>query len=265
MNTLQMKFWGMLLFALYACFFASCSDDNPNVPGSDGEAEYTLMIYGCGGGNLDQFMQHNLNQALRSVSEKVKLTAEIKYSSDMQDEDKLKGTHRFILKDVNKDGEWDQDEVTDISTPLYKPATLADFIKWSVKESPAKNYILVIWNHGGGWDPKGDAPLNADTRAALYDDNVKDENGNAIPMSLDQLVAGVKQSGVHLKMLYYDACLMNMLENLTALTDVADYALGSVHIVPGAGGDYSSLMEHLTKTTPFTDAMKRYCEDVVEL
>jgi hypothetical protein len=255
-----------LFYLCVGSLFTSCSKEEAEPPLPEPtEAEYTLMLYGCGGGNLDQPMHLNLTQALRSVSDKVQLTAQIKYSSNLQDEDELKGMRRFVLNDANKDSEWDEETLLDISTPLYAPETLADFITWSKKVSPAKNYILVIWNHGGGWSPSWDVPLNAGTRAVLFDDNVKNDAGNAIPMSINQLVAGITQSGVHFKMLYYDACLMGMLENLSELGGVADYALASVHSVPGIGGDYGSLMEHLTKSSSFTDAITHYCTDVMEL
>ena len=29
---------------------------------------------------------------------------------------------------------------------------LRDFVKWAVTEHPAQHYMLVIWNHGAGWD-----------------------------------------------------------------------------------------------------------------
>jgi len=31
------------------------------------------------------------------------------------------------------------------------PQTLVDFVSWAATECPAKKYLLVIWNHGGGF------------------------------------------------------------------------------------------------------------------
>src|SRR3970040_61947 len=33
-----------------------------------------------------------------------------------------------------------------------KPEILLDFIKWGAINYPADHYMLVLWNHGQGWD-----------------------------------------------------------------------------------------------------------------
>ncbi len=247
-----------LLFVLFGvvAFLPSCNDDDKG-PSKEPRAEYTLMLYGCGGGNLDEYMQLNLDEALlQGANDKVKLTGQIKYSAQYQDDPDLKGTRRFVLQDENSDGKQDEAVTLDASLPLYDPDNLADFIRWSKEQCPAKNYILILWNHGSGWFPTFDAPKS---RAILHDDNV------GMPMSLDELVEGVKKSGTHLKMIYYDACLMGMLENLCGLTDIADYALGAAHETPGLGGNYASLIENLRSGSNLETAMKQYCHEVMAL
>ena len=32
------------------------------------------------------------------------------------------------------------------------PKVLTDFLRWGAKKYPAKNYMVVIGNHGAGWD-----------------------------------------------------------------------------------------------------------------
>ncbi len=32
------------------------------------------------------------------------------------------------------------------------PCVLEDFIQWGVKNYPAQHYLLVVWNHGNGWN-----------------------------------------------------------------------------------------------------------------
>ena len=243
-----------------ALSLTSCNDDDP-VPTPEpelGMAEYTLMLYGCGGGNLDLAMASNLDQALLAgTNDKVKMTCQVKFSADFQNDPDLKGTRRFILEDKNKDGDVDEETVLDVSLPLYDPANLAEFIQWSKERCPAQNYILILWNHGGGWSPIDDQPK---TKGVIYDDNL-----NQVGLSLDDLITGVKQSDTHLKMLYYDACLMGMLENYSSLTEIADYAMGSAHSIPGVGGNYASLIENLTEQDEFEPAIKQYIHEVVSL
>lgn len=246
-----------LLLLLCGAFLPSCNDDDKG-PSREPQTEYTLMLYGCGGGNLDSYMQMNLEEALLTgANDRVKMTGQIKYSAEYQSDPDMKGTRRFILQDEDSDGDPDEVARLDASLPLYDPDNLADFIRWSKQQCPAKNYILVLWNHGNGWLPDADAPKS---RGVLQDDNVGD-----LLMSLDELVEGVKKSDTHLKMIYYDACLMGMLENLCGLTDVADYVLGAAHETPGLGGNYASLIENLRTGSDFEAAMKQYCHETMKL
>lgn len=252
-----------LLFSLCGAIalLSSCSKDDDNaLPAAEEQTEYTLMLYGCGGGNLDQFMATNIQEALLvGGSKKVKMTGQIKFSKSFQDDPDFEGTRRFILEDKDKDGDLDDEKFGDASIALYDPNTLADFIRWSKEKCPAKNYILIIWNHGNGWFPSVDAPKTPQTRAVIFDDNLDESPG----MSLNELVDGVKMSDTHLKMIYYDACLMNMLENLCSLSEIADYALGAAHITPGLGGDYTSLIENLNSASSLEVAMKQYCRETM--
>ena len=35
------------------------------------------------------------------------------------------------------------------------PNSLTSFIQWASNAYPATNYALVLWDHGGGWQKKG--------------------------------------------------------------------------------------------------------------
>lgn len=103
--------------------------------------------------------------------------------------------------------------------------------------APAENYILVMWNHGGGWNALSDA---IQTRAILSDDNVDKRM-----MTLKECVQGIKESGIKLKLLLTDACNMHMIENLCDYATVADYALGAAQPTPDYGTNYYNLLNCL--------------------
>lgn len=49
---------------------------------------------------------------------------------------------------------------------------LADFVRWSKQKYPgAKRTILIINDHGSGWELDKDGKQDAPTRAILFDDN----------------------------------------------------------------------------------------------
>ena len=41
------------------------------------------------------------------------------------------------------------------------PKVLADFLQWGLTEYPAKRTMVVLWNHGSGWD---DTDIYAEAR-----------------------------------------------------------------------------------------------------
>jgi hypothetical protein len=202
-------------------------------------------------------MVNNIREALLAGStDRVKFTGQVKFSKVFQDYEETSGTQRFVVGPAT-DKWYTPVEVLDAELPLYDPQTLTDFINWSKEQCPADEYILILWNHGGGWSPIDDRH-NAPTRAVVYDDVLGNRG-----LTLDDLVTGINNSGTKMKMVYYDACLMGMVEIMSALTESADYVLSASHITPGLGGDYNSLMYYLNNSTNFEEAIKTYCFETV--
>ena len=217
---------------------------------------YTIMMYGCGGKNLDAAMVLNIQEALlEGASERVNFTGMIKFSQRYQKEEVLKGAQRFIVGEAGETW-YEPVEVLSEKLKLYDPQNLTDFINWSKEQCPADEYILLLWNHGSAWLPSKDYPN--DSRAVIHDDNNLDKG-----LSLNGLVKGIKDSNTKFKMIYYDACLMGMIEIMAGLGDCTEYTMSASHITPGIGGDYNSLIHHLNTSTNFEQAMKDYCYETV--
>ena len=76
-----------LALLFFVALFASCIDKDyyyttevPEEPKD--KSTYTIMMYGCGGGNLDLPMVTNIREALLAgASDRVKFTGQIKFSS----------------------------------------------------------------------------------------------------------------------------------------------------------------------------------------
>lgn len=246
-----------LLFAVLISLFASCSKDE--VLDAYGKPEdndsYTIMMYGCGGGDLDFSMIQNIEEALLiGTSDKVKFTGQVNFSKEFQAIPATKNTQRFIIGNTPGQ-EYEPTYIFDELLNLAEPENLTDFIKWSKKQCPSDNYILLLWNHGGGWMPEDDAPQS---KGIIFDDNHNNEC-----LTLNNLVKGIEDSNTKLKMIYFDACLMGTLEVITGIKECADYVMGASHITPGIGGDYNSLIHHLGTKTNFEDSMKEYCRETV--
>jgi hypothetical protein len=137
-----------------------------------------------------------------------------------------------------------QSHLTDSNAVLYPnegfnsadPANLTNFIKWSAQRFPADNYALVIWDHGSSWLP------GRVSTAAVTD--MYEGQGNS--MFIHEIDWAIKNSGIHLDLLDFDACNMGSVEVVYQLKDEADYISCSQRTVPGFGNDYEAIASYLT-------------------
>jgi len=190
-------------------------------------------------------------------------------------------SYRFQIK-----GPGEEPEMLRIDeTNCGDPATLRDFIIWGMKRCPAEHYLLVLWNHGGGWKEDDlwaayrDMPRTPDrsramsrakvrkavfrttagevlsiedeeTRWICADDSSKDFLDNA---ELKRALAEAAEAmGQRLSIVGMDACLMSMLEVAYQLRDQADVMVGSQEIEPMAGWPYTSILSALTASPQMT-------------
>lgn len=190
----------LLLFAvLLAGTLSGCTKNHGDQPKPEPEpsADYTLMLYGCGGGNLDFSTGHYLVEKLMEAgsSEKVNYCFEYKLSKKYQERTTFTGARRWaapqggVPEDV-----WTDCGSSEIEPALYvikfydaiqrysenvggmdydlsDPDHIAQYIDWCKANYPAKKYILLMKDHGGGWDFFEDSD-EAKTKAQIYDDNL---------------------------------------------------------------------------------------------
>ena len=279
------RLW-MLLVPM-ALGIASCSDndDNPVTPPEPDKpatelADYAILFYGHGGGNLDEAILTNIAQfymADEESYEKVKIAVQYKYSSvenlldnikDIDEEEaKAMGgkTVRFVVdptEDLEDDDDGEEHLYGESNADITCPDSLTNFINWSAKACPAKNYILLLSDHGGGYMPQDDLPYTpsaAPTRAIIFDDG-NDGKG----FTIKSLAAAISAADIRPQVIYMDACLMNSVEYQFELKDLADYLVLSTFTVPGFGGNYISLVNELAQNSDIETALARFCKTSVE-
>jgi len=117
------------------------------------------------------------------------------------------------------------------------PAVLTDFLSWTVTAAPANHYALLLWNHGSGLD------------GSNYDDESNDH------LKISEIVAGVKNSGISLDLISFDACLMGMVENAYSLKDTAKVIAASQELEEGTGNDYTTVFNTLKVNPNLVDAL----------
>jgi len=226
------------------------------------------MVYMAGDNSLDPEGVQDLKE-MKTVGSTAKLNVVAQF-------DRAAGhvARRYYLR---KGGVVTGDAVASLgAVNTGDPKCLSDFIRWGVKNYPADHYLLVLWNHGQGWD---DTDIYADERhrslrrlasgrirhalfhssardslkkagshkmrAILLDDNAKDFLDN---QEMKKVMAGAARLLKRkLDILGMDACLMSMAEVGYQVRDSADHTVGSEQTEPGEGWPYHTILGALAK------------------
>jgi len=109
------------------------------------------------------------------------------------------------------------------------PATLVDFVTWSLETYPADRYALVIWDHGGSWYG---CCWDYTNGFSYIDENELVTAMWDIYNANDLIVYDI---------LAFDACSMSSLEVAYDMEGYADFMMASEIYVPNEGLNYSSL------------------------
>ena len=202
-----------------------------------GLANWTVMVYVNAKNNLEKFGLGDVNEMEKVGStDKVKIAVELGRISgyDSSDGD-WKGQRRYIIKKDNDTGKITSPVLQDIpKADMGDWKHLVDFVAWAKKNAPAQHYMLVVWNHGSGWD-KAHRASGIVINGISYDD----ETGNHMSTpDLGQALAAMGKTDIYAS----DACLMAMAEVAYQIKDYTDYIVGSEETEPGDGYTYDTLL-----------------------
>ena len=112
---------------------------------------------------------------------------------------------------------------------MAQGAELADFIAWGKQAHPAQKYVLVLWNHGGGY-------------TGLLEDVTS--NGTGM-MSLATLRGALQTANTRFAVVDFDMCLMGGAETMVTMEGFADYLVYSQELEPGEGNPYDRILARL--------------------
>jgi len=201
-----------------------------------GMANWTIMVYVNAKNNLEKFGLSDVNEMEKIGStDKVKIAVELGRISgyDTSDGD-WKGQRRYIIQKDN--------DTKRVTSPILQEIPKGDmgswnhmveFVKWAKEKAPAQHYMLVVWNHGSGWDKAKASDIWI--RGISYDD----ETGNHMSTpDLGKALAALGKTDI----LAMDACLMQMAEVGYQVKDYTDYIVASEETEPGDGYTYDTFL-----------------------
>lgn len=156
-------------------------------------------------------------------------------------------------------------------------ATVGDVLEYAASHYPADDYGLVLWSHATGWIPSGKSvakggatsaksgasgmmqesatPLHAEGRRKPQSFGIDVGEGGdmarektasgGLPdeIDIDALATALNSSGVHLRYILFDCCLMQCVEVAYALRGTTDYIAASPMAISADGADYTKLFE----------------------
>ncbi len=108
-------------------------------------------------------------------------------------------------------------------------ATLQAFLTWGIENYPARKYVVVLWDHGGGVN-HGVGPDEV-TGTALKVAGIR-----------DALAAASQEAGQKFALVGFDTCLMGTAEVAASLAPSADFLVASQDLEPGPGWEYKSFL-----------------------
>ncbi len=272
MNKLNTILYIILVFCL-SVGFAACDadpDDDMQKPASKGRR--TVLIYMCAENSLGSSRYH-----LSDSAEIVKGRAYI----DPQD-------RLLMYIDDNKNPRLYQIDAGHEAPVLKRswsedlcstsPDTMREILAWTAECFPAAEYGLVMWSHADGWIPAQKA-VSADGQnacAAPYSwgidvgagGNLSSDKGAdgkiGSQMDIEDMAWAIEQSGMHLKYIFFDACLMQSLEVAYALRHSADYVVASPIAITAYGANYTHQLERGLFADSVEQIVKTYHADITD-
>jgi len=220
----------ILSITLTGCFIPPI----PNVP------EWTVMVYLDADNNLESAGINDINEMeMVGSSSKVNIVVQAdRIPGYDNSNDNWTTTRRYYIMQDN-DPFLINSEFNDLGElNMGDPQTLVDFASWAVTEYPAEKYLLVIWNHGGGF------------RSPAYSKGIAQDDTSGkdiITMSdLEYALSAISvQVGKNIDIVGMDACLMAMTEVAYQIKDCAGILVTSEENEPGDGWPYDTILSQL--------------------
>ena len=222
-------------------------------PPIDNTAEWTVMIYLDADNNLESAGIDDINEMeMVGSTTDVNIVVQVDripysvlasnnqgYADDISNGDWTDTRRYYITQDFDpvQINSQLKSNLGELNMGDYQ--TLVDFANWAMTNYPAQKYLLVIWNHGGGFRSP------AYTTKDIAWDYTNGEDKITMPELEDALSAVSSQTGKKIDIVGMDACLMAMTEVAYQIKDYAGIMVASEENEPGDGWPYDSILAQL--------------------
>ena len=206
------------------------------------QARWTVLVYLDADNDLESAGIRNFNQmeVVGSTQDVHVIVQMDRKSGTDPDNDDWTDTRRYL---ITRDTDPKVMRSVRLDTPplgelnMADGATLGDFVAWGKSNFPADNYLLVIWDHGTGWQTRSLDFTPRYKYIAADDTSGSEMNITDIPLAL---------TGLSVDVIALDACYMQQLEVAYELRNCADYMVASSAAEPSPGYNYARVLSHIS-------------------
>lgn len=221
-----------LICLLMTLWFVGCHKQRKEQSRSQ-QADWTLLFYTDADNDLEESSMNDLRQLLEVGSDsRVQLVMLCDRSELDSSEQGYSNERVFNIDDwsgakllhIRKQQLQQLDDWGEVN--MADGATLERFLKTARQAFPAKNYALIIGDHGTGWE------------GACSDDSASDEDDQLTLSELQTALTGVE----NLRLVGFDCCSMATIETAHALRSSANVLVASQELEPLLGWDYRGIV-----------------------
>lgn len=139
---------------------------------------------------------------------------------------------------------------------MTQAQTLTDFLLWAKAQSRAEQTMLILSDHGNGWDQlTGPSPQKSRPRSLFVD---TDNGKNRVSLHNHAAREAIANAQLTIDILGFDASIMGTLEAIYEFSDFADIVITSQEVGWKDGWDYKAIFSALNSsaTTSADDLAK---------
>lgn len=147
----------------------------------------------------------------------------------------IKEHEQIILEDIGESN-------------MASATTLADFIHWGHTQASTTHTLLILWDHGNGWDHQ-QLPANAKpAQRSLF----VDEDNSADFLANRKVREAIETSNISIDILGFDASIMGTLEALYEFRELSPILITSQEVGEASGWNYTQLLQKLSVNSSMT-------------
>lgn len=236
-----------LSLAVVMFAFVACGGDNsdnvepvqkPKPEPTPSEIKsYTIMTYGCGGRELDEYYEAAIKVVTQlDVPSHINIVGQMKWSNGYSSEWSTGNGEVTRFKYNHSTEMYDNEYLCDNSFKIDDSSNLVAFIEWAREVAPADQYVIIFMGHGNAYHPGFEGGI---TRAIMRDD---EEVAN---LGLNAIAEAFEAADAHFGLTSLMCCLMNSVEYVTEIEPYSNYYLASNHVTSISGGEIYLMVESL--------------------